>query len=300
MSLFIVFLSLELLLRVGQYWVLNYYKLDRVFTSPDSFNILFLGDSFVAGGGTESGLGFPGYMEKGLEGKRVNGKQKLDIVNIGLSGTDTFIHKKRLDLYLRGNTIKPDLVFVVTGVNNFTTNNIRSAYIDDPVRNAPVTIWNRIIYRNMLLTFIEGVVVKDNYFPFKQCEADFNTVQFRDYVVQRFRQTLKEMIETIGAEGVHICFGTYIRMQELDHLNLVALTDIADEYDIPLMNIYSEDRDRRFMSMELYTKDLWHPNDKGHKDLADTFITMMKEEALLSIQSEGRDLDRSAVVERDP
>ena len=106
-------------LRAIHYRVLNHYKLDRAFSSPGAFKILFVGDSFTAGGRTESGLGYPEHIERKLDAMLERDNENVDVINIALAGTATFIHRLRLDSYLDRNAVKPDLVFIITGCNNF-------------------------------------------------------------------------------------------------------------------------------------------------------------------------------------
>jgi lysophospholipase L1-like esterase len=280
-ALLVAIVLLEIGLRLVHGWMMDHYKLDRVFSGSGSFKMLFVGDSFVAGAGSDSGLGFPEYLKESLQAEGKRSARSVEVVNIALSGTDTGVHRRRLDLYLDHNPIRPDLVFLITGSNNFTARQTRGPYCREFGNRGNVSLVNRVIYHSMILSFLDGVVFKGGGFPFRGDAAEFTSEQFKGYVLERFRTDLVGIAERMRQMGIQLVFGTYIRFGETDRLNLPVLRSVSDQDGVPLLNIYSEELDEGFRRRGLYSRDSWHPNDEGYQVLAAVFLARLRGTGLL-------------------
>ena len=268
-------------LRGLHHWMLEGYRLNRAFVSPDAFKILFVGDSFTAGGSTESGKGFPEYMGEALRDAVVGDRKGVEVVNIALSGTDTAIHARRLRLYLERHLVLPDLVFVVTGHNSFGSNEARAAFQREHAAASLFGPWSRVVRYSMVLTVVHELVKHYlGWLPSDEAAA-VQSDAFRTYVAGLLREDLVRMVEDAGRRGIPLCLGTYIRPAWSDRVILPVLREVAASHDVPLLDIYSEELDRRFLEDGLYARDGWHPNDAGQRVLAGIFIEKLREEGVM-------------------
>ncbi|MFC1889054.1 SGNH/GDSL hydrolase family protein [Thermodesulfobacteriota bacterium] len=271
----------EIGLRPVRLWLINHYGLDRIFLDAGAFKMLFVGDSFTAGGRTESGKGFPEYIEEKLEEKFVPGGRRADVVNIALSGTDTFLHRRRLELYLDRNPVKPDLVFIVTGANNHRSKQMQASYrLSRPDAGITKHLLSALD-RSIFLSTLGALAGRIGHDPSGIFQNDFSTTEYRLFVSERFRSELIVMVGMLRDEKIQAVFGTYIRPSDIDQLCLSALLDVSSRYRIPLLTVYSEDLDEEFKREGLYANDLWHPNDRGQKVLAEIFLKLIQDHGLL-------------------
>ena len=268
-------------LRVVRHWIMGTYGLDRAFTRRAACKLLFVGDSFTAGGGTDSGRGFPAYIAERLAGRRAPDGGGVEVVNIALSGTDTGLQLGRMRAYLARHAIAPDVILVVTGANNRNNNESRARYLRERRGEVHAGPWTVIVHRSLLLTVVKEMVGKRLPFLFRGCERPFETGDFFRYVDTRFREDLDAMIDAAQAAGARIAFGTYIRPTPKDEALLRTLRAVLARRGVPLLNLYSEERDRRFLEGGLYARDGWHPNDEGQRLLAELFLAGMARAGLL-------------------
>ena len=278
--LLLVFLVGEGSLRVLHSWMMNAYKLKQGFSSPEAYNLLFVGDSFTAGGGTESGLGYPEYM--GQELRRRDRRQRgVEVVNIALSGTETEIHRKRLERYLESHPIQPDLVFVVTGRNNFTSNEAKGAYLTEGAGGIRPGIGTLLLHHSLFLTVLNELSGHHIRFRIPWEDEAFEKEAFQQFVLHRYRSNLDQIILLTRNRNLPLVFGTYIRFEGDDRKNFHSLKEVTDRYRVPLVNIFSVEWDRKFKEKGLYSKDGWHPNDEGQQVLAERFLWKMQEQGLI-------------------
>ena len=112
---FAIILLLELGLRVVGYIHLKKTTFDRRFLSSGQYTILCLGDSYTIGAGASRGNSYPEQLKQ-LINLRVK-RRMIRVINGGVNAQNTTQLLNKLQCNI--NTIKPDLIILLSGGANY-------------------------------------------------------------------------------------------------------------------------------------------------------------------------------------
>ena len=227
--------------------------------APDSYRILFLGDSLIWSGETRSAELYTEVLERRLNVLKPALKS-IEIINAGVPGYTTYQELEFLRLY--GLAMQPDWVIL-----GFVFNDLYCPYLHKPTRNNllgrepnarrfrfdterfPGIFFKRSYLAHELVYRIEILwqrVSQRPEFPFEQRE-DFY-LAWKDYAWETSRELLKEMRSVLDAHGMAFSIVVFpvsdqvneqYRQFDLEYVLYPQseIRAIADEFDIPLLDL---------------------------------------------------------------
>jgi lysophospholipase L1-like esterase len=239
------------------------------FKAPGEYRILALGDSSIFGDkvSAESNV-FTSVLEEKL---RSNFPRPLRVINAGVPGYSSY-----QGLYLFDEIkakYKPDLLLL----GYFNSDSLPDI-MEDKYRN-PNPSWikaiQKVLAQSMLYQFIHIEILrfkKENFFP--PLPRRVNRVSVADY---------RKNLETFILWAKHNSCGVILLNMPpdlstghyLEYRNV--LYELADRYKLPVADFYKIWTKKGWLSSEYYADNI-HPNDKGHRKMADILYDLIIKE----------------------
>jgi lysophospholipase L1-like esterase len=239
------------------------------------FRILAIGESTTYGLGVKREDAYPEVLERLLNR---SSDKKFAVFNTGVPGqTSTSILRNiryQLEKY------HPHLVISLLGANdlNEALNDMNSRRLLG--LNVPGWIANLRTYRLacVLRDFViyqpdvkeDGAWVK--YDP-KQVPASGVYEQNTDYLKQ-LELNYADIIDAVKGANAKMVILSYMRCY---YAVAPCLRKIAETVEVPFLDFRSKETDGR----EWYTEDLFHPNEKGHRLMAEKIEALLKDNNLI-------------------
>jgi lysophospholipase L1-like esterase len=276
---YLVFLIvlLEVTLRLGGFLLLlpRYLTQNAPPESSAEFRILAIGESTTFGFGIDPEKAYPKQLERLLEERK---GLEVTVINTGVPAqTSTSILRNiryQMDRY------RPHLVISLFGINdtNEALNDLTSriafgCYVPECVANLRVYRLACIVKDYALhapavedhgaWVFFDsaqrgpGGEWLDNPFYREQLELNYETI-----------------IEVIRTSGARMAILSYLYPKDDLH---EFLARIAEENGVPYLDLCSEDTN----APDFFTEDGFHPNERGHKVMAERILEGLEREGLL-------------------
>ncbi len=243
------------------------------FSDASSLRLLFLGDSFTAGDGSESNLGFWAYLPDALAAEGIEG---AEVLSLATSGATTAYQREQLDCWLTTSNQAVSYVVVTGGVNDASSLRYHRDFLAEfqPERH-PASV--RFLYglpRPILLGIHYPVLLQRRLRtpraqPFDDAPSDAGWVPligyhashpaYEDWALLHQQGQLRAMHEAVEEAGARLIVGAYSHHE--DHsvvermggwIRYVEPRELRDHYE----------------AQGWFAPDGWHLSDAGARDYA--------------------------------
>ncbi len=276
--LFIV-IGLEFRLRLtehGYYFYHLHLKHYNIDIAEDAYRIVCLGESTVEG--SNAPTSFPEHLKSKLTSKYKN--KKIQVFNLGVAGIGSSQISKNSKIVKK--RFNPDLVILLTGHNRDFSPGLSSKFPQIFMIIGRLRVVRLLYYLPILIEVISlrntdapmKLISRDGLLFFTQ--ADSSKFTERDAITQI--NYIKQIIQIFVKDGGKLLLCNYFESGANKFLE-----GIAEDLDIPFCNIEKIYRkyEKKGRAMELLDADMWHPNEKGYKLMAEKIYNRINEENLI-------------------
>ena len=264
---YLVFLLvlLEGMLRLaGFLWLLpRSLSHDSIETKTDEYRILAIGESTTFGQGVLPEDAYPKQLERLLD---ENSDRDFRVINTGVPGqTSTSILR---NIRYQMETYQPHLVLALFGINdtNEALNDL-SARVAFGV-NVPEWIAGLRVYR--LACIIRDYALHHpkveehgawTFFDREQKGEDGEWVD-NPFFLEQLKRNTREIIDGVRSEGAEYAMLSYLRSNQPLRETLI---EIAEENEVLYIDLFDDEAEEKGW----LTPDRFHPNEEGHRVMAE-------------------------------
>jgi lysophospholipase L1-like esterase len=290
-------LVVSMLIIEASLWIAGFFYQKKLAAARDkdrgAFLVYCFGDSFTYGIGSENKKGYPEALQELCE-KQYSGKH-VKVVNFGVPGSNS---KQVLNYFkyilTSGSYVKPDLVVVMTGINdwwNIAENKEVLAYsrMNPFLARCSLAVMRSKIAKLVLIYLANKTVEVKGSFNSREAIADPDESQAQKRLGDKhlstvrlvFEQNMNEFVDFARACGVRVLFSQYPKGFVFDP----SIEDISNRKNVAIVYNYAQFKgcltdgrlDEFFSSRYSYS----HPNARGYAIMAEEILAAIKKKKMI-------------------